>query len=61
MNEEELISRAGKENVIIYPISKYISTATNKFENTVLLGFGGLDTLQIKEGVKKLDKAWKGE
>lgn len=61
MSESELIDRAGKENVIVYPISKYILKDTNKFENTVLLGFGGLDENQIREGVMKLDKAWKGK
>lgn len=61
MNERKLIESAKKEGVIVYPVSKYVLKENDKFDSTVLLGFGGLLEEEIKEGIKKLDKAWKGK
>lgn len=59
--EAELINKAADYGVRIYGMSdNYIATITEQKKNpaTLLLGFGGLNELQIQEGIELLKKAW---
>lgn len=56
--EAELILEAARCGVKVYPVSEYALTADKKTEGSVLLGFGGLDTEAIRNGVRLLAQAW---
>ncbi|WP_075980651.1 MocR-like pyridoxine biosynthesis transcription factor PdxR [Bacillus massilinigeriensis] len=59
MSEEELIIKAEKRTVKVYPTSVYYLEAAVNTEPHILLGFGGLSEEEIKEGVRLLYEAWK--
>ena len=60
MDERELIQRAAQRGVRVYGLSEsMVEEAPDS--RTVLLGFGGLDERQIREGVALLREAWKGK
>ncbi|MDF2936398.1 MAG: transcriptional regulator [Paenibacillaceae bacterium] len=56
--EADLILKAARSGVKVYPVSVYALTAHKKTEGSVLLGFGGLDTEDIRTGVRLLAQAW---
>ncbi len=60
MEEEELISRALRMGVKIYPTSKYWSFPHKSPYGTVLLGFGEIAPEHIPPAVRLLRKAWLG-
>ena len=60
MGEGELVRRAAERGVRVYGLSEsMVEEAPDS--RTVLLGFGGLDERQIREGVALLREAWKGK
>lgn len=58
MSEGELIRRAAERGVRVYGLSESMVEEAPK-SRTVLLGFGGLGTNEIREGVGLLREAWK--
>lgn len=59
MGEGELVRRAAERGVRVYGLSEsMVEEAPDS--RTVLLGFGGLDEGQIREGTALLREAWKG-
>lgn len=55
--ETELVTRAKKAGVIVEPMSKsVIGELSDRYENTVLIGYAGLTEKEISEAVKKLKK-----
>ena len=60
MGEGELVRRGAERGVRVYGLSEsMVEEAPDS--RTVLLGFGGLDERQIREGVALLREAWKGK
>lgn len=59
MSEDELITAAGKNGVMVYPVSQYYRLP-QKEDNRVLLGFGGFEPQLIPEAVMLLKEAWFG-
>lgn len=64
--EEELVHRALREGVKVYPLTDFLVPAvlsgsypTHPCVPAVILGFGALDTDRIREGVRRLSEAWK--
>lgn len=56
--EADMIRKAARCGVKVYPVSAYALAAHKKAEGSVLLGFGGLDTEAIRTGVRLLAQAW---
>lgn len=56
--EEELIARAARGGVRVYPSSRYWSDPTNIQHPTILLGFGGMTEEDNIRGVELLHKLW---
>jgi len=62
MEEAELVSRAAKAGVRVYPVSPYfIGDVPQEYRSTVLLGFGGLEDDAIRQGTALLQRAWTGK
>ena len=59
-SEEELVRRAAKQGVKVYGMSSGM-TVNNPQAAAVLLGFGGLNLEQIREGICRLKIAWEIE
>ncbi|RKQ21332.1 PLP-dependent aminotransferase family protein [Bacillus subtilis] len=59
MTENELILAAKKEGINVYPSSIYHLESSSASSAAVLLGFGALSEETIKQGIKKLAKAWR--
>lgn len=55
--EEELIALAKTVGVKVYGMSQHLAMEGEEY-HTILLGFGGLDMEQIKEGVQLLEKVY---
>ena len=58
MTEKELIDRAYKVGVKVYPTSKFWKHPKNDLNGAVVLGFGGIPLDQIDPAVRLLHKAW---
>ena len=58
LSENELIKRANKLGVNVYPTSIYWLETREKKEALILLGFGGLEESKLDEGIKLLSRAW---
>lgn len=58
MSEEDLIKIAFDMKVKIYPTSIYYDKYENSEYPSILLGFGGLNEMQIEEGINILKNAW---
>ncbi|MBI0580274.1 PLP-dependent aminotransferase family protein [Neobacillus cucumis] len=58
MGEEQLIRRAIKVGVKVYPLSAYYYHSKGSFGSRVLLGFGGLSESEIEKGIQLLKEAW---
>lgn len=63
VSEEELLRRAGEVGVKVYGLSEHTmkGTPVTGGAGTVLLGFGGLSSRQIEEGLTLLAEVWGGE
>lgn len=59
MSEKKLISRAKDEGVRVHGISEFFIQKQNYYKGTVILGFANLNEDEIREGIKKLEKAWR--
>lgn len=59
MSEKKLISRAKEEGVRVHGISEFFIQKQNYYKGTILLGFANLNEDEIREGIKKLEKAWR--
>lgn len=59
MSEKKLISKAKNEGVKVHGISEYFIKNQNYYKGTILLGFANLNEDEIREGIKKLEKAWR--
>ena len=57
MSEEELIKKALKAGVKVYPLSIYYDGVIDSSPQ-VLLGFGGLREAEIDTGISLLKDAW---
>lgn len=57
LHEEELIERARKHGIKVYPVSAFWMRPENYSDNMILLGFGKMSENQIEEGIKKLSDA----
>lgn len=58
-SEQELIVTAGEQGVIVYGMSEnLVESAEKATAPTVILGYGGLEEEQIKDGIEALKKAW---
>ncbi len=57
LSEEELVRLAAEQGVRVYGLSEDMSRSP-AVSAAVLLGFGGLDSGQITEGVRRLKRAW---
>jgi GntR family transcriptional regulator / MocR family aminotransferase len=58
LSEEELIKRAMKVGVKVYPISIYYDGAKIVMTPKILLGFGGLSEKEIEDGIRLLKRVW---
>lgn len=58
ISENELIEKAEKKMVKVYPTSVYFKDKPNYLEPHILLGFGGLGEQEVKEGIRQLFEAW---
>ncbi|NHM31990.1 PLP-dependent aminotransferase family protein [Neobacillus terrae] len=58
MCEEELIEKAFKSGVKVYPLSIYYQNKEGYNGSQVLLGFGGLSETDIDAGIRLLKEAW---
>lgn len=58
ISEAELVRRAGKFQVKVYPLSASDIEDTPKERNTVILGYANMDEKKIAEGIHLLLKAW---
>lgn len=58
LNECELINRAMKAGVKIYPFSLYYQGSIENLTPKVLLGFGSLSELELEKGILLLKEAW---
>ena len=57
--EAELVSKAAEKGVRVYALSdSLVKPGDNKIGNTVILGYGGLNTEQILKGTELLREAW---
>lgn len=59
MSEKKLISSARDEGVRVHGISEYFIEKQSDYKGTILLGFANLNEDEIREGIKKLEKAWR--
>ncbi|WP_202079053.1 PLP-dependent aminotransferase family protein [Caldalkalibacillus salinus] len=59
LSEKELVDRASRHQVKVYPISHHWADPLQAHLNVVQLGFGGLTEDEIIEGVQSLAQAWK--
>ncbi len=57
-NEKELLSRAAQAGVRVYSMREFLFSGEPD-RAAFLLGFGGLDTEKIEEGIYRLCEAWK--
>lgn len=58
LSEEELIIRAQKQGVVVYPVSRYWIRLEQYSDNMIILGFSGMTESDIVEGIRTLNKAW---
>ncbi|PLS08600.1 MocR-like pyridoxine biosynthesis transcription factor PdxR [Neobacillus cucumis] len=58
MSEKELIAKAQKYQVKVYPTSVYFEDSCSNHVPMILLGFGGLTESEIDQGILLLKKAW---
>jgi GntR family transcriptional regulator/MocR family aminotransferase len=58
LTELELIEKAAKFGVVVYPVSIFWINVEKYSNNMVLLGFGGMTEEQIINGIKALNEAW---
>ncbi|MHC1721990.1 MAG: PLP-dependent aminotransferase family protein [Aminipila sp.] len=58
LNEKELISRAEKAGVRVYPVSIYWENQKNYKDNMVLVGYSSLTETEIEEGICRLQCVW---
>ncbi|MEK4970024.1 PLP-dependent aminotransferase family protein [Cytobacillus sp. FSL R7-0696] len=58
MNESELVARAKRERLKIYPLSNYSIIRREDKEPQIILGFAGIREEQLKHSLKALFKAW---
>ncbi|MCP3738181.1 PLP-dependent aminotransferase family protein [Rossellomorea sp. BNER] len=58
LSEEELIKRARKVGVKVYPISLYYKGEKKRTDHKILLGFGGLSEKEIEDGIRLLKEVW---
>lgn len=57
--ETEMCARAKEQGVRVYPVSPYFAgTVPLAHQSKVLLGFGGLNSDQLQDGVARLRAAW---
>lgn len=54
----ELIALAEQYGCKVYPPDKHWNMPSNCPESYIMLGFGGLDENQLKEGIQRLGEAW---
>jgi GntR family transcriptional regulator / MocR family aminotransferase len=57
-SETELIEQAANYDVTVYPTSIYYEQKGSIQFPMILLGFGGLNELEIEKGIQLLSKAW---
>ncbi|WP_271814608.1 PLP-dependent aminotransferase family protein [Clostridium beijerinckii] len=58
MSEEELIKTAFDIKIKVYPTSIYYDKYEDAEYPSIILGFGGLNEIQIEEGINMLKNAW---
>lgn len=58
MTEKELVEKARKNGVRVYPLSEYYLAGVKTKDATVIIGFAKLSTDEIKAGLEKLKKVW---
>lgn len=58
MYEEELVSRALKTNIKVYPLSYYIMENHYESQPIIVLGFAGIPEKDLQEAINLLLKAW---
>lgn len=61
MLEKELVERAAKKGVRVYPLSENDIGNTKKESHTVLLGYANIEETAIREGIGLLKSAWEIE
>ncbi|MGG3467944.1 PLP-dependent aminotransferase family protein [Neobacillus pocheonensis] len=57
IDSKQLAARAEEFGVKIYLTEKFWLKKTSKFDQTIMLGFGGLSVEQIQRGIRQLGKA----
>lgn len=58
MSEEELVRTAKEQGVRVYGLSRYCLAPATIPESTVVLGYAGLESGQIENAARLLDRAW---
>jgi len=56
-DEKELIHRAAKKNVRVFPISDTNQSDKN-YPTRIMLGFGRMNPDELEKGIKLLAQAW---
>jgi GntR family transcriptional regulator/MocR family aminotransferase len=59
VKEEELVSRARRAGIGVYPTSRYRSHTEGSQNGTVLLNYGGVPLQDIPDAVERLYEAWR--
>ncbi|MBD3108744.1 PLP-dependent aminotransferase family protein [Bacillus sp. AGMB 02131] len=59
MTEEELVERAAKEQMKVYPLSDYMLVKKQNLTPTIVLGFAGIPIEQLEEALTVLLKSWR--
>lgn len=57
LGEKDLISRALKKNVRVFPISDTYQSS-NQYPSRVMLGFGRMNPEELEKGIELLSQAW---
>ncbi|MEN1970073.1 PLP-dependent aminotransferase family protein [Lentibacillus sp. N15] len=58
LSEEELVNRALKANIKIYPLSSYVMEGQYESQPKIILGFGGIPEAELTEAIGLLLKGW---
>lgn len=59
MDEQELVERALKEKVKVYPLSYYSLEKQMEYPPKIVFGFAGVPEEQLEEGIRLLLRSWR--
>lgn len=60
VSEDDLIEKAGRHGVVVYPMSGFRIRTHRDTPEMILLGYSGMDEAGITDGIQLLNRAWFG-